>query len=209
MSNAIASKTMRIVIASVLMSGPVAAHAQVDSTAPRRLQPRVELRFASGVMLPTGGQRHQLQRGALSAVQVAWRPRPTMAINGTLGWAKSRDLATAESPRVNAFAADLGAELSPNVWAAERLVSLTPFVGFGAGARSYDYRSRRADAQHNLAAYASMGGELGVRRVGVRIEARQYVNRFAPMAGSGDADWRSDMLLMAAVRFNRHTTPRN
>jgi hypothetical protein len=188
-----------IALAALLFTLPLAARAQADSAGPRRW----ELRITGGALLPTGDQRHQLKRASLSAIQVSWLPRPSLALTGTLGRARSRDLTVEGSPRLDAFAVDLGVEARPSHWVAGRRVSVSPFVGVGGGARSYDYRARHSDARHNLAGYASLGGELGVGRVGLRVEARQYLGRFAPMAGTGPSDVRGDVLLMTALRFNR------
>jgi hypothetical protein len=47
------------------------------------------------------------------------------------------------------------------------------------------------------------GGELGVGRVGLRVEVRNYVTGFKPLVGVGKIDTRNDVVLMASVRFNR------
>ena len=57
------------------------------------------------------------------------------------------------------------------------------------------------DATHNLSAYGSVGGEVGVRRVRVRIEARDYVSGFKPLAGQGAARTGNDVVVMAGVRL--------
>lgn len=194
----------RTALVALLLALPTVAQAQADSAAPRRW----ELRIPSGTFMPTGAQRQQLARGSFTALQLAWFPRPALAVNGTVGWARSRDLAAAESPRVNAYAADLGVEARPDRWAVGHRVSFNPFVGVGAGLRSYDYRSRDADARHNVAGYAAMGGELGVGRVALRVEARQYVGGFAAMDGAGPTTTRSDVLVMAGLRFNRRVAAR-
>ena len=71
----------------------------------------------------------------------------------------------------------------------------------GAGGRSYNYRKLDVDATHNLAAYGSVGGELGIRRVRVRLEARDYVTGFKPLAGEGAARTGNDVVVMAGLRF--------
>jgi hypothetical protein len=86
-------------------------------------------------------------------------------------------------------------------------VTLSPFVGLGAGVRSYNYRSLDVDATHNVAGYGSVGGEIGVGRVGVRVEVRDYTSGFRPLVGGGKSAIRNDVVLSAALRFNRrHTT---
>jgi hypothetical protein len=82
-------------------------------------------------------------------------------------------------------------------------VTFSPFAGVGAGARSYNYRKLDVDATHNLAAYGAVGGELGMGRVGLRLEARNYATGFRPLVGVGKSDMRNDVVVMAALSFNR------
>jgi hypothetical protein len=62
------------------------------------------------------------------------------------------------------------------------------------------------DATNNLAGYGTVGGELGVGRVGVRLEVRDYVTGFKPLAGIGTSATRNDVMMMLGFRFNRHTS---
>ena len=59
-------------------------------------------------------------------------------------------------------------------------------------------------ATSNVAVYGSVGGELGVGRVGVRLEVRDYATGFKPLVGAGRADTRNDVVIMVGLRFNRH-----
>ena len=77
-----------------------------------------------------------------------------------------------------------------------------PFAGIGAGARSYNYRSLDVDATHNLAAYGSVGGELERGRFSLRIEARDYVSGFKPLAGVGSTATRNDVVVLAGINFD-------
>jgi hypothetical protein len=168
-----------------------------------------ELRFTSGAFVPVGAQRSSLESAQLSAAQLSWRVRPSLAITGTFGWAPSRDLGVADAPKLDVFTYDVGAEARGPEWFAERAVTFSPFAGAGAGARSYNYRKLDLDATHNLAAYGTVGGELGMGRVGLRLEVRDYVAGFKPLGGTGKADTRSDVVMMVGLRFNRHVAPRD
>ena len=48
-----------------------------------------------------------------------------------------------------------------------------------------------------------MGGELGRGRVRLRLEARDYVTGFKPLAGGGPTDTRNDVVVMAGLRYIR------
>ena len=66
-----------------------------------------------------------------------------------------------------------------------------------AGARSYNYRSLHVDARHDVSA----GGEIGLGRVGLRLEVRDYVSGFKPLDGGGTAATRNDVVVLAGLRF--------
>ncbi len=177
-----------------------------EQAAPER---RWELRATSGAFVPAGTQRNFLKDAQTSAVQVSFLLQPTIAVTGTFSWARSRDLATADTPKLDIFTSDLGVELRPAAWFAGHVVTFSPFAGLGAGVRSYNYRSLDVDATHNVAGYAAIGGEIGVGRVGVRLEVRDYTSGFKPLIGGGKSATRNDVMLTAALRFNRrHTAQR-
>jgi len=162
-----------------------------------------ELRFTSGAFVPTGNQRNFLKDAQLSAAQLSWVVRRSVAITGTFAWARSRDLTSTDAPKLDVFMSDLGVEARPAEWFLDRAVTFTPFAGVGAGARSYNYRKLDVDAAHNFAAYATVGGELGMGRVGLRLEARDYASGFKPLVGAGTSDTRNDVVITAGLRFNR------
>jgi len=188
---------------SAPVSSPVSSPASAPPSSPW------ELRFTSGALVATGAQRDYVKDGQLSAVQLTRLITPALAVTSTVGWARSRDRVAANTPKLDVFAADLGVEFRPAQWFADRTVSLSPFVGAGAGARSYNYRTLEVDATNNLAGYVAVGGELGIKRVAVRLEVRDYATGFKPLVGSGTSATRNDVMLMAGVRFNRrHTSGR-
>jgi hypothetical protein len=176
--------------------------AQAQASQPRNW----EIRVTGGELVPTGDQRNVLERADMTAAQVSWVVRPSLAITGTFGWARSRDVSTTDNPKLDVFTSDLGIELRPKQWFAGRRVTFDAFAGVGAGARSYNYRKLDVGATHNVAGYGAVGGEVGVGRVGVRLEVRDYVSGFKPLIGGGQSRTRNDMVITAAVRINRSTT---
>lgn len=162
---------------------------------------RWEVLVPSGTLVPTGDERDAIKRGSLTAFQLTYVARPALAITSTVGWARSRDVATAGDPKLDVFTYDVGAELRATSWPTGTAVTISPFAGVGAGGRSYNYRNLDIDATHNLAAYGSIGGELGVRRVRLRLEARDYVTGFKPLSGRGAARTGNDVVVMAGLRF--------
>ena len=180
----------------------VPSHTAVAQTAAE--QPRTwELRVASGELVPTGTLRNSLRDAQVTAVQVSYAIRPSLAVTGTFGWARSRDIASVDSPKLDVFTSDIGIEGRAGQWFANHAVTFAPFAGIGAGARSYNYRSLDVNATHNVAGYGTVGGELGVGRVGLRLEVRDYTSGFKPLAEVGRASVGNDVVIMAALRFNQ------
>jgi hypothetical protein len=166
-----------------------------------RRQSRWEVLVPGGAIVPTGTQRDAIKRGNLTAVQLTYVARPALALTSTVGWARSRDIATVGDPKLDLFTYDVGAEVRAPRWLAGKTTTFSPFAGVGAGGRSYNYRKLDVDATHNLSAYGSVGGEVGIRRVRVRIEARDYVSGFKPLAGEGAGRTGNDVVVMAGVRL--------
>lgn len=156
-----------------------------------------ELLVPGGALMPTGAQRDAIRSANITAVQLSYVARPAVAITSTFGWARSRDVAMSGAPKLDVFTYDLGAELRAPRWKK----GFTPFVGGGAGGRSYNHRKLDVEATHNLAAYGSVGGELGIRRVAIRVEARDYVAGFKPLNGAGASRTGNDVVVMAGLRL--------
>ncbi|MEO7359590.1 MAG: hypothetical protein ABI120_04630 [Gemmatimonadaceae bacterium] len=194
-----------IIAASVLgmlITSAGTTAAQTASAPPAKF----EFRMSGGGLVATGTQRNSLKDAQFSAAQLSWVIRPSLAVTGTFGWARSRDVASVNSPKLDVFTSDLGIEARPTQFVLSRGVTFSPFIGVGAGARSYNYRKLDVDATNNLAGYGTVGGELGVGRVGVRIEARDYATGFKPLIGHGNSETRNDVVVMAALRFNRRAS---
>jgi hypothetical protein len=185
---------------TLLTAGTLSAQANGTASTPKAAA-RWGFLVNSGAIVPTGAQRGAIKAGNLTAAQLTYAVRPALAITSTLGWARSRDVAVIGNPKLDVFTYDVGAEVRAPGSITGDAVTFSPFAGVGAGGRSYNYRKLDVDATHNLAAYGSIGGELGVRRLRVRLEARDYVAGFKPLSGSGAARTGNDVVLMAGLRF--------
>ena len=162
-----------------------------------------EFLVSSGSVLPVGTEKGIIERGDLTAAQLSYVVHPALALTATVGWARSHDISTTDSPTLDLFTYDLGAEFrAPRMTVAEG-VSVGPFAGVGAGARSYNYRNLDVNATHNVAAYASVGGQADVRRIGFRVEVRDYVSDFKPLSGTGKAVTGNDVMVMVGIRINK------
>jgi len=197
--NAIARNTY--LTASIVAAGILSATAVASAQSAAAPRTSFEVLTSSGALIPTGTERNTIKDAPLSTIQASYVIRSRFAVTTMFGWARSRDLATVNTPKLDVFTYDLGAEVrAPQMYASET-VSFTPFAGVGAGARSYNYRKLDVDATHNLAGYASAGGELGVGRVHLRLEVRDYVAGFKPLNGLGASSTRNDVVALVGLRF--------
>ena len=185
---------------TLIGASPLAAQAPEAAAQPGS---RLEFLIPSGTLIPTGAQRDAIKRGNMTALQVNYVTNEVFAITSTIGWARSRDLTNAAEAKLDLFTYDVGAEArAPRLWSGKS-VTFTPFAGLGAGGRSYNHRDLATDATHNVAGYGSLGGELGVKQVKVRVEARDYVTGFKPLTGAGAGRTGNDVVVMVGVRFGQ------
>ena len=198
---ALAGAFMVLVTASRAAEAQTAPAESADALASPAKKPAWEFLVSSGTIAPTGAQRDAIKRSNLTVAQLSYLVRPQIAVTGSVGWARSRDIATIGAPRLDVFTYDLGAEFRAPAWITSHDTTFRPFAGVGAGARSYNYRSLEIDARHNVSGYIGAGGELGIKRVGLRLEVRDYVSGFKPLAGGGTAATGNDVVVMVGLRF--------
>lgn len=186
-------------VGAVALITPTSRAAGAQDTSPQK--PGWEFLVSSGTVVPTGAMRESIKRGNVSAAQLSYVVHPSLAVTATFGWARSRDIASVATPKLDVFMYDLGAEARAPRWIATQAVAISPFAGVGIGGRSYNHRSLDVGATHNVAAYGAAGGELGTSRVRLRVEVRDYVTSFKPLAGAGQAATRNDVVVMAGLRL--------
>ncbi|HVZ47503.1 MAG TPA: hypothetical protein VG916_01855 [Gemmatimonadaceae bacterium] len=165
--------------------------------------PRWEVLVSSGRFVPAGALRESLDAGDHTGAQIAYVARPGLALNATLGWTRTHDLASADAARLSVVMLDVGAELRTARWLRADGVTVSPFAGAGVGARRFVGNTVEAGARYNPAAYVGAGGEIGTRRVRVRLEAREYLSSFRALDGRGAPGAGNDLVVMAGLRMVR------
>jgi hypothetical protein len=195
---------LRSRLASVLAGGTFAA---LTLTLATRLEAQstsvgnFEIRPYVGAYIPTGDQRDVFKDAILVGAQGSYRFTPALAVTATAGWSPTEDRLKQD---VDLWQYDIGAELRAPAWLQGESWDFSPFVGLGVGGRTYDYRDLdNVDAKTNVAGYGALGGEFGFGQFGLRIEARDYISRFEPLTGTGDAKTRNDVSVAAGltIRF--------
>lgn len=187
--------TVALVLASLLTTSGL-AHGQ-SSVATK---PGFELLVPSGTVVPTGAQEGDLKRANLTAVQVSYGLRPDLVVTSTAGWARTTPLGLGSDAKLDLFTYDAGVEYRLPRRRADRRINFKPFTGAGIGARTHSYRHVDIATTHNLATYASLGGELGLLRVRVRLEVRDYLTWVTPLSAS-ETTRRNDIAVLAGLRL--------
>jgi hypothetical protein len=184
-----------ITATAITLTVAAAAHAQ-----PTLKKPGFEFVVPTGSVVPTGAQSDSIKRGNLTALQASYGIRPDLVLTSTFGWARTRSIGSAGDARLDMFTYDIGAEYRLARRSTDKRVNLKPFAGAGAGARTYNYRHVDTATTHDIAAYVSAGAEIGVARVRLRLEARDYITA-SGLAHSGDAKRKNDVAFLAGLRL--------
>jgi hypothetical protein len=142
----------------------------------------IELRPFVGAYLPTGEHANVLKPGTVVGFQAMVKASEYLSAVATAAWSLTEDKTASLDGAVEVLPYDLGAEAGMNRALANGMV-LRPFVGLGIGGRSYGYRDREPHPQHSLSGYGAAGGQLQLGRLGLRIEARDYISGFKGLSG--------------------------
>jgi hypothetical protein len=184
----------RIVItAAALVIGATALPAQSSTLKP-------EFRPFAGANFPTGPQRDFFTDAGLIGAQLALEINPALHLVGTFGWVATQTTYAFANDNVNMFTYDVGMEFNL-VEALGRNWELKPFLGVGAGARTYAFHG---PLPNNTAAsaYGALGTEFQISPWAFRLEVRDNVFRYkAPLPG---ASWevRNDVGLSVGLAYH-------
>ena len=181
---------------ALIAATATSAHAQTTKEPQPEQKTGWGFHVTEGRLVPTGSQRQVLGRANLTAAQVSYVVHPAFALRSTIGWARSRDLTLGGDVKLDLFTYDIGGEVRGGQWGGSAKRNFIPFVGGGAGARSYNHRDVEIAATHQATAYVSAGGELGIRRVRVRFDVRDYVSGFTSSSRA-----RNDVVVLTSLRL--------
>jgi hypothetical protein len=153
-----------------------------------------------GVFVPTGRHRSAIGDAFAIGGQIGIGLRPSVALVGGALLSQTRYRGTVRGD-LTLVQYDIGLELARargSTGATPR--GITPFVGAGAGARSYAVGEPDIGTRVYLAGYAAIGAELSAGRAGLRVEARDYVSR-AEMSGTLSG-MRNDVTAVAGLAYH-------
>lgn len=167
------------------------------------VRPGIELRPFVGAYVPTGDQRDLVEDAVVVGSTLAYRATPALTVTGSFGWSP-----TEEKPRltvdntVDLFQYDAGLELGRDLAIGQTNWSWRPFIGAGAGGRTYRYRDLDVDAETDFAGYGTAGVQFDGGRFGLRLEAQDYLSSFDGLEGQmSESSARNDLFLIGALMF--------
>lgn len=181
-------KRVTLAVAALLLQTGVAA-AQAPWRGP-------EIRPWVGELIPVGAQSDDFQETPIFGLQAGVPLAPSLQLVGSFGWAPGTDKLSALDDGVNVLDYNLGLEFNPLAGA------IRPFLGVGAGARTFLYGPATLMSQTCEAGYGAVGVELQVARTAFRVEGRGNAFCFrSPTTGTGSAN-RNDIGLSFGFAYH-------
>ncbi len=158
---------------------------------------RIQVGGLVGALLPTGAQRHEYRPAMVLGVQGHYLLAPHFRLALTGAWANSHHKFPAVNDRVDIWQYDAGLEFVGCGQCIEDWY-LRPFLGLGAGARTYSYHATAYDSHTCLAGYGVAGAELQGPGLSVRLEGRDDLScTRSPL--TGDTHTRNDVRIAIGV----------
>lgn len=171
-------RTMAIILAALLT---LAAGTAWGAMTP-------EYRIFGGAYIPTGSQADMLKSSMLVGVQGGAELSRKFHLIGTLAYATPRTKDRLDAEDVHLYQYDAGAEYFHVFQASENAHwSVRPFLGAGAGARTYDIQHSDIKMHTDFTGYGSVGAEFQHVNIAARLEVRDYWTRFNGFSGNQSA----------------------
>ena len=133
-------------------------------------------------------------------VQAELEVRPTLHLLGSFGWAPAQNKYQVADDDVNILQYDAGVEFDlvrpmGGGW------QFKPFLGMGAGARTYLYGDDELSNKTCFAGYGALGTEFQIGRTALRLEGRDNVFCYRSPIG-GDSKTRNDVGVAFGVAYH-------
>ena len=185
--------TLLLLSLSALALSPAVSHAQDDRTG------ALAMHVLLGGFVPTGALRGTVSNGYAIGAQIGMAITPRIATVATAFVIQTKYRA-ANVVEVTLVQYDAGLEFTPGAPHASTH-RVVPFVGLGAGGRTFDFRDAGMASRTYPAAYVAAGSEVRLHRLTLRMEARGYA--FRQELDAGVSVTRTDVtgLVGLAVHF--------
>lgn len=168
--------------------------------------PIPEYRVIAGAYIPTGSQRDFLKSSMVLGMQGGLEANDMLHFVATVMYATPRPKDTSLTNDVHIYQYDAGAELF-HVYTVSKTddhLSFRPFLGAGAGARSYHLQNTTVNvkSETDFTGYGSLGAELQHKNIAARLEVRDYMTRFNGF--QGDLPTKTYWSLVVGGGFSYH-----
>ena len=146
---------------------------------------RPEIRPFVGAYIPAGALRNDFKTATMLGAQAALELSDYMHVVGTVAWTHGHNkFADVADDRTFIWQYDLGVEFNLIQEIGTNWL-LRPFIGTGAGGRTYDYQEKVFGTKTCTAGYGALGAELQRGSVAFRLEGRDYLTCFeSPMTAT-------------------------
>lgn len=163
--------------------------------------PKIELRPFVGASVPTGDQRDLFGDEPMFGLQGAVEVKPTFHVVGSFGWVPAESKYAFADNGANVFQYDMGVEFSfirpmPRNW------EFRPFLGFGAGGRTYTYAAEQLNNKTCLAGYGALGTEFQLGRTAIRLEGRDNIFCYKSPIEGMTSKTRNDVGIMLGLAYH-------
>ena len=163
--------------------------------------PALELRPFGGASIPTGTQRDYFKDAAMFGLQGAIELKPALHMIGSFSWVDGKNKYSVSNINVDIFQYDVGAELGL-VTSLGMGWEMKPFLGLGAGARTYRFSADQLSNKTCTLAYGSAGSEFQIQKFALRLEARENVFCYrSPIVGQ-KSKTRNDLGLNFGIAYH-------
>ena len=187
---------MKKLIAAVVAIGAAASALSAQSPG---ITP--ELRPFIGVSVPTGDQQDLFKRAPMAGLQGALEIRPNFHVIGTFGYVPGESKYAVTYNDVKIYDYNIGAELGlVRQWGASW--EFKPFIGLGAGARTYAYKDQTLTDKTCAAGYGAAGAELQMGRAAIRLEGRGNVFCYRSPIEGVESKTRNDVGLSLGFAYH-------
>ena len=174
----------------------------LSSAAAQRSEPvRFELRPIASLYLPFGSQGDDFKSAPSYGLQAGLELSSNLHVLASGSWMDGKSKIPAMlNDGVTMWQYDVGVEVNglrqiANTWL------FRPFVGAGAGARTYDYKQAGIEMSTCTAGYAAAGTEFQRSVLALRLESRGYISCFKQPL-TGESLNRGDVLFSFGLAFH-------
>jgi opacity protein-like surface antigen len=159
---------------------------------------RFEVTPFVGAYVPTGDQRDLLKDAFALGLTASYDVHRYVAVVGSFSWAATQVKGLGRDDDLDLFQYDLGVEGRYPV-ALGGAWTVQPFLGVGAGARTYSLRDLDVSAETDFAGYVSAGVSVQRGPLAVRVGARDQITPFDGLDGAGKEETRNDLGVFAGA----------